>query len=183
MKWLPWVLGPVGIAVTMNMAATVQLYLAVMAIGQYLQTTLWQIPVVRRLCGLPSLEQMMEKSDAQQPRASSFSNVGGMEYQSPRTINTTATEGAKKPAGGAPTPDVNPFTYFMKMVESVKEGKGFVSDKVSKYKESSSAKNEEKQAQEYEKRRMREENEKYQARREEQQYRMEQRRLSNKQRK
>lgn len=180
MKWLPWILGPIGIAVTANMAATVQLYLAVAAIGQYLQTSLWQMSIIRRLCGLPPLEVV--KHGAQQPRTSPFSSPGGIQYQAPRTINTTATEGGAKSTtdSGAPKSDVNPVTYFMKIAQSVKEAKGSVSSQVGKYRESSSAKHERKVAEDYEKRRLREENEKYQARREEQQYRMEQRKLNSK---
>lgn len=129
----------------------------------------------------------MPKPGTQQPRVSPFSRAAGVQYQAPRTINTTATEGsADKPAAdasGAPKSDVNPFTYFMKMAESVKEAKGTVSDKVNKYKEKSSAQNERKQAAEYERRRAKEEHEKYQARREERQYKREQRRLDSEQRK
>lgn len=167
MKWMPWVIGPIGLVVTMNLQATVQLFLFLMAVGQYVQTAMFSVPLVRRWCGLPPLEALMVNPAAQQIRASPFSAPGGMQYQAPRTIKTTATEttaGKTTGAGGAPVSDPNPFTYFKSIMDNIKQAQGTVSDKFSEYKESANTKKEIKSLADYEKRKAMDDSKKYQAR-------------------
>ncbi|CAN8095873.1 unnamed protein product [Discula destructiva] len=106
-KIIPWVVGPLSIIITLNFPSSVQLYFAAAAGLQYVQTTLWHIPVVRSLMGLPPLELLNpdfdRKSAAGARRASHFVNNNnnnnnnnsrgsGPTYQAPRTVKTTATE-------------------------------------------------------------------------------------------
>lgn len=160
MKVLPWVLGPIGTLVTMKWAAIVQLYLAVAAILQYAQTSLWYQPVIRRWVGLPPLVPVDPRL---QPRVSPFSNVrgnnssGGVQYQAPRTINTTASEaGIQKPVGPSEQDGVNPFAYFKNMANKVQSGfkdaSGTMSGTIGDYTQTNVAKKKQAQRAEYQKR-------------------------------
>lgn len=91
MKFMPFILGPITFIVTLNFPAAVQIYFATAAILQYVQTTIWHIPAVRSLCGLPPLETTIINPEYQKSPASPFANRQGI-YQAPRTVNTTATE-------------------------------------------------------------------------------------------
>ncbi|KAF3771336.1 hypothetical protein M406DRAFT_33785, partial [Cryphonectria parasitica EP155] len=168
MKKLPWILGPIGIIVTLKMAAAVQLFFAMAALMQYIQTTLWHMPIIRRLCGLPPLDIMIENANYLKQSGPVQTGPGGVQYQPPRTIKTTASETtpANKPKEASPQFE-NPLTFFRDMRQKM-------SDKVSEYQASSGVTDEKKAANEYEARRMREENEKYWARRDEQKWRQEQ---------
>lgn len=163
MRVLPWVLGPIGTLVTMKWAAIVQLYLAVAAILQYAQTALWFQPAMRRWLGLPPLVPVDPRLG--QPRVSPFSNVrsnnnnssGGVQYQAPRTINTTASEAStQKPVGPSEQDGVNPFAYFKNMANNVqssfKDAKGTVTGKVGDYTQSTAAKKKQAQRADYQKR-------------------------------
>lgn len=171
-KMLPWLLGPIATIVTMKMAAAAQLYLAVAAILQYTQTTLLLKPAVRRWLGMPPLR--LANQNTQQPRISPFSNVhssngrnGGVQYQAPRTINTTATEaGTQEPASGpSEQHEVNPFVYFKKMARKaqagLKEARGTVSDTMGGWTESAAAKKKHAQRTEHQRRVVKQENSKF----------------------
>lgn len=78
---------------------------------------------------------------------------GGMQYQAPRTINTTATEQDKP----TKTDSLNPITYFRDAINSA-------GDTVTQYTGNTEEKREKKAAAEYEARRRKEESAKYFAR-------------------
>lgn len=162
MRMVPWILGPVSFFVTWKMAASVQLFFAATAFLQYVQTTLWHIPAVRRVCGLPPLEEVMQTArKAPSPfaagaRASpvirpSAANKAGVQYQAPRTVKTTATEA--KPDSDNP-------------IEALRDSWASVKEKMNKRSSNKSLNNERTDAADYEKRRLREEHEQYLKRRE-----------------
>ncbi|KUI71493.1 Mitochondrial inner membrane protein OXA1 [Cytospora mali] len=162
MGFVPWILGPISFFVTWKMTASVQLFFATTALLQYVQTTLWHVPAIRRACGLPTLEEVQQAAKtAPSPfgaaGASPFvkaSAKSGMQYQAPRTVNTTATE-----SGAAGKPDDNP-------IEALRDTWAGVMDKWEKRKESKNMNSEKQDATNYEKKRIREEHEKYLRRRE-----------------
>lgn len=162
MKFVPWFLGPVSFFVTWKMAASVQLFFATTALLQYVQTTLWHVPSIRRICGLPPLEEMMAAAKsapspfASGPRIHPAKAAGGIQYQAPRTVNTTATSTT---AGAAAADSDNPIAAARESWASVKEKW----DKRNATKDINSGKAE---ATDYEKKRLREENEQYLKRRE-----------------
>jgi hypothetical protein len=162
MRMAPWILGPVSFFVTWKMAASVQLFFAATALLQYVQTTLWHIPAVRRACGLPPLDEVMQAARnapspfSAGPRASpvvkpSAANKTGVQYQAPRTVKTTATE-------ARPDSD-NP-------IEALRDSWASVKEKMNKRSSNKSLNNEKTDAANYEKRRLREEHEQYLKRRE-----------------
>lgn len=149
MKVTPFILGPLGFIITWKMAAAVQLYFAATALLQFAQTTFFHVPWIRKISGLPALEEM--KANASGPRVSPFSKPGGMQYQAPRTINTTATESTSD--------SENPIDAF-------KGAWAGIQDKLKKRSETSAQKNTKKEADQYEKKRIQEEHEQYLRRRE-----------------
>lgn len=170
MKVVPWVLGPISFFVTWKMVASVQLFFATTALLQYVQTTLWHLPAVRRACGLPSLEEVSQLSrnapspfaaagpgaggSSSSPFAKAGAAKGGIQYQAPRTVSTTATEGA------AQKPDSsNPW-------EAAKDSWASLKEKMDKRAAGNSIKNEKSEAAKYEKKRLQEEHEQYLKRRE-----------------
>lgn len=165
MRIIPWVLGPLGILVTMNMAASVQLYLAMTAILQYFQTSLFHMAWVRRACGLPPLETLIEnpKYQQQQRHRSPFSNRAdfsqGVRYEAPRTIGTTATE------GGAANSN-NPFEYFKGIVGKMREAKGGMTDKIVDWRDKQQVKKETRKKLDWESKRFKADNDSYMRRRE-----------------
>ena len=153
MRVTPWILGPLGFFLTWKMGAAVQLYFAATAILQFAQTTFFHVAWIRKAAGLPPLEEMRQDASAAPtgPRVSPFSNRGGMQYQAPRTINTTATES---------TPESN------NPIEAFKGAWAGVQDKLKKRSEANVQKNTQKDAAQYEKKRLQEEHEQYLRRRE-----------------
>lgn len=153
MRVTPWILGPLGFFITWKMGAAVQLYFAATAILQFAQTTFFHVAWIRKAAGLPPLEEMKQNASAAPtgPRVSPFANRGGMQYQAPRTINTTATE-------STPESD-NP-------IEAFKGAWAGIQDKLKKRSETSAQKNIQKDAAQYEKKRIQEEHEQYLRRRE-----------------
>lgn len=152
MKVTPFILGPLGFIITWKMAAAVQLYFAATAILQFAQTTFFHVPWIRKVSGLPPLEEM--KHNASGPRVSPFSNPaspGGMQYQAPRTINTTATESTS----GSENP-----------IDAFKGAWAGIQDKLKKRSETNAQKSTKKEADQYEKKRIQEEHEQYLRRRE-----------------
>lgn len=89
-KFLPWVIGPISIVVTIGMPAAIQVYFAAAAGLQYLQTTALHIPFIRSMCGLPELKRNTDAPAV--ARSSPFPRAHAGTYQAPRTISTTATE-------------------------------------------------------------------------------------------
>ncbi|KAK7749661.1 hypothetical protein SLS53_000239 [Cytospora paraplurivora] len=168
MRVVPWVIGPISFFVTWKMAASVQLFFATTALLQYVQTTLWHVPAIRRACGLPSLEEVQAAAKSApspfpagprvSPVARATANKSGLQYEAPRTVNTTATEAAAstKPAG---EDSDNPIEAFKGFWASTME-------KLDKRKATSNATKEKNEAAKYEQRRVREENEQYLRRRE-----------------
>lgn len=153
MKVMPWILGPLGFFITWKMGAAVQVYFAATAILQFAQTTFFHIAWIRKAAGLPPLEEMKQNASAGPagPRVSPFANRGGIQYQAPRTINTTATE-------STPESD-NPIQAF-------KGAWAGIQDKLKKRSETSAQKNTKRDADQYEKKRIQEEHEQYLRRRE-----------------
>ncbi|PSR77509.1 60Kd inner membrane protein-domain-containing protein [Coniella lustricola] len=197
MSKVPWVIGPIGILVTLNMASSVQLYLAAAAMLQYIQTLLWHIPLLRRLCGLPPLDEMVvnpnyQKSSSSSSSSSNFystSSKGGAQYQAPRTIDTTATiidsNGASQQSPRsrpqqqqAPQQSQNP--KFENPLDFIRDMRKKVTEAVADVQSKTGGKNEKKASDNYERRRLKEEAEKYWARIEEQKWRMEQKKRSRK---
>lgn len=153
MRVTPFVLGPLGFFITFKMGAAVQLYFAATALLQYAQTTFFHISWIRKAAGLPPLEEMKQNGPGGPggPRVSPFSNRGGMQYQAPRTINTTATE-------STPESD-NPIEAFKGAWAGLKE-------KLDKRRENSAQQNVKKEAEEYQKKRIQQEHEQFLRRRE-----------------
>ncbi|KAG8156293.1 hypothetical protein KVR01_013828 [Diaporthe batatas] len=149
MKIVPFVLGPVSFIITYKMGAAVQLYFAVTAIFQYLQTTLFHVGWIRKAAGLPPLEEL--KHNASGGPVPGAGSPGSMQYQAPRTINTTATE--------APTGTDNPVKAF-------KEAWGGIKEKINKRNENNAQKSTQKTAVDYEKKRLQQEHEQFLRRRE-----------------
>lgn len=176
MQFLPWVLCPLGFLVTMNLAASVQLFLGATAILQYIQTVVWHIPIVRSACGLPPLEDTIENAKFKKPRTSPFSNMNqqgtpnGVHYEPPRTISTTASEVGQETKKSS----TNPLDYFKNITKSMQAAKSGAGGYIDKYKVKTAARNEKQTAADYEKRRVREENEKYWARREDKEFKRQQ---------
>lgn len=75
MKYLPWILGPVTVFFTVKMAASVTLYFAAGSILQYLQTSLFYNPTVRRMLG-------------EKPLPTQGTKTGNATYQAPRATTT-----------------------------------------------------------------------------------------------
>lgn len=151
MKVAPFILGPLGFIITWKMAAAVQLYFAATAILQFAQTTFFHISWIRKAAGLPPLEEMKHNAGGGPAGPSPFANRGGMQYQAPRTINTTATEG---------TPESeNPIDAFKGAWAGIQE-------KLKKRSETNAQKNTKRDAEEYQNRRLQEEREQYLRRRE-----------------
>lgn len=153
MKVTPFILGPLGFIITWKMAAAVQLYFAATAILQFAQTTFFHVSWIRKASGLPPLEEMKENASGGPagPTASPFANRGGMQYQAPRTINTTATETTSE--------SENPIDAF-------KGAWAGLQDKLKKRSETNAQKNTKRDSEEYEKKRIQEEHEQYLRRRE-----------------
>lgn len=156
MEKVPWILGPITIAATLGMSSSVQFFFAATAILQYLQGVLFSVPVLRKACGLAP-QQMLNKDDQ---KASSATKRGGMHYQAPRTINTTATEqrGAKEKN---PPSEEQPGFF-----EDIKTKFGAIT--------SSFANADDKAGKEYETRRRREENNNFSRRKRENRLKQEQ---------
>lgn len=150
MSLAPWVIGPISFFITWKMSALVQVFFAATAVLQYIQTTLWHIPVVRRACGLPSLEEMTAAAAA---TPSLFGRArGAPQYQAPRTVSTTATPQAGSKGSDSP-------------VEAVRGVWGTTKEKWEQRNKAKEVKSMKAEATEYEKRRIREENEQYLRRR------------------
>ncbi|POS77124.1 oxidase assembly protein 1 [Diaporthe helianthi] len=146
MKVLPFILGPLGFVITYKMAAAVQLFFAATAILQYLQTTFFHIGWIRKAAGLPPLEDLKNNASG-----GPFPNPGGMQYQAPRTIRTTATETKS-------TTD-NP-------IEAFKDAWSGLQNKMKQRKETNAQKTAQKTAADYEKKRIQQEHEQFLKRRE-----------------
>lgn len=153
MRVVPYILGPLGFFITWKMGAAVQLYFAATAILQFLQTTFFHVAWIRKAAGLPPLEEMKQNASGGPagPRVSPFANRGGIQYQAPRTINTTATE-------NTPESD-NPIT-------AVKGAWAGIQDKLKKRSEVSAQRNIKRDADLFEEKRIQEEHEQYLRRRE-----------------
>lgn len=177
MRLLPWVLGPLTILFTMNLSATVQLYLASTAILQYVQTTAFHVAWVRRVCGLPPLEEMIEnpKYQASKPHQSPFSRQAGqnqgIRYEAPRTITTTATEkgvATRSTKSGGAADSNNPVEYFKGIIEQMREAKESATTKAREWQGNRKEKNLHAQKKSSEKRAIKEDHEKYLKRKREQ---------------
>lgn len=177
MRFMPWVLCPLTFLVTMNMAGSVQLFLAATAVLQYIQTTLWHNPIIRSSIGLPPLEEVVGNPTPMKPLNSPFSNMAsGVHYEPPRTITTTATETDQQ----RKKVDTNPFDYFKNIKKSIDAAKSGAGGYLDKYKAKTAAQNEKKSAADFEQRRIQEEKEKYWARRESQQFKRQQKKQERK---
>ncbi|KAI3393080.1 hypothetical protein diail_4751 [Diaporthe ilicicola] len=156
MKVVPWVLGPLGFFITWKLAATVQIFFAATAILQFIQTTFFHVGWIRNICGLPPLDEMRHNASggpAGPGPSPSSSNRGGMQYQAPRTIDTTARETTKSDVDSN-----NPIKVFQGAWTGLQ-------DKLKERTKASSQKNTKKEAAEYEKKRVQEEHEQYLRRR------------------
>ncbi|KAK2602305.1 hypothetical protein N8I77_008851 [Diaporthe amygdali] len=155
MRVMPWILGPLGFFITWKMAASVQVFFAATAILQFAQTTFFHIGWIRKVCGLPPLEEMKQSTSGgpTMPRISPISSRSA-QYQAPRTINTTATEKVE-----SNTDSDNP-------IHAVKGAWAGIQDKLKKRSESNAQKNTQKEAAQYEKKRLQEEHEQFLRRRE-----------------
>lgn len=147
MKILPWVLGPITILFTLKMSAAVTLYIACASLTQYLQSTIFFMPRVRALTGLPPLPP---RNTASHRTVSSSKNAT---YQAPRTINTTAR----------PTTD-NTSTNGG-LFSELKDARSSIKQTFDRY-VGSESKGRKKYSDQYEQRRRKEEAEKFLARRE-----------------
>lgn len=170
MKFAPWILGPIGFFITLSFPAAVQVYFAAAAVMQYFQTTLWHIPIVRKVCGLPDLESTIINPEFQKKPSSPFANRHGV-YQAPRVVDTTATE--HKPAAEE---EKKPFQSPLSMFRDASKQ---VQDTMSTYKKSAAQKERE-AAFKYEKKRIQMENDKYMARKGEAQWKQEQKKAGKK---
>lgn len=163
-RLIPWVIGPLSILVTLNFPASVQLYFASAAFMQYVQTTLWHMPLVRRLAGLPP--QTVNSEYQPKPLLRSpFANrpaSQGPTYQAPRTINTTATEESSTSSTDETTAPRSPLAMF-------REAKASLMKTAEPWMAKKSAKTEKERAIAFEKQRKQKENADYLARRARQQ--------------
>lgn len=148
MKVTPFILGPLGFFITFKMAASVQVFFAATAILQFLQTTFFHIGWIRSAAGLPPLDELKHNASG---GPGPIPNPGRIQYQAPRTINTTATESTSD--------SDNPVQAFKGAWSSLQ-------DKLKKRSENNAQKNTQRTAADYEKKRIQEEHEQYLRRRE-----------------
>ncbi len=140
MKMMSWVLTPISLLVTANFAASVQWFFLCASALQWVQTSLFYMPWLRRRRGLPPLVPF-SGGGSQPPSAGS--------WQGPRTVDTTARVESKSPIA----------SIVQTYKEATQTGKGYLQKKE---KERANEK-----AEAYEERRALEEQERFYRRQEE----------------
>ncbi len=151
MKMLQYVITPISILVTMNMAAGLQFFFLVSGCLQYIHSVLFLQPWMRRLLGLPPEPPGGFRGRGGEPVAGPAPGGGGAPaaWQPPRSGAT-----------GAPIDTRNPVTNIKNMYSNLKQ-------QMAEYGSKAAVKNSRQKAEDYEKRRSLEEQKKYYERLEE----------------
>ncbi len=178
MKLMQWVITPISLIITLKMNAGITFFIFVGSVLQWLQSTLWRQPWLRRWAGLPPMTRYDGPSGFAGGASTSSSTSAsapltrvapGSTWQAPRIITTTARVSSSSGSSSSSSSSSSSTTVgeSNNPITMVKEGYSSVMDKARERQASAGKKAAYSKAQEYEAKRALEEDENYLRRREE----------------